>query len=317
MSPTRIVFYGTPAIAVASLKRLCEEGFTISSVVTSPDKPAGRGLQVTASPVKEYALMQGIPVLQPERLRDPEFLDALTILNPDLQIVVAFRMMPREVFQLPPMGTFNLHASLLPQYRGAAPIHRAIMNGEKETGVTTFFLEEKMDTGKVILYERVGIGDFETAGELYARLSDIGAGLVTKSVRAIENREIRPVSQDELIRPGEILKPAPKFTRDDARIDLQKNYIELFNLIRGMSPVPGAFIDLIAGNDKQIPMKILRARPEQISGNGILTDLKHYLKLPARDGYLDLIEVQPAGKKVMSIDHFLNGFARYFTYNPC
>jgi methionyl-tRNA formyltransferase len=316
MSSTRIVFYGTPAIAVASLKRLCEEGFNIITVVTSPDKPAGRGLQITVSPVKEYALMQGIPVLQPESLRDPEFLDALKILNPDLQIVVAFRMMPKEVFQLPPMGTFNLHASLLPQYRGAAPVNRAIMNGEKETGVTTFFLEEKMDTGKIILFERVGIGDFETAGELLARLADIGAGLVTRSVRAIENGEIRPIAQDELIRPGEMIKPAPKFSREDARINLEKNYIELFNLIRGMSPVPGAFIDLIPENGKEISIKVLRARPEQIPGNGILTDLKRYLKLPARDGYLDLIEVQPAGKKVMSIDHFLNGFARYFTYNP-
>lgn len=310
----RIVFYGTPSIAAASLSRMLMEGLNVVAVVTAPDKPAGRGLRLNRSPVKDMATEKGIPVLQPEHMKDPGFLSRLRTINPDLQVVVAFRMMPKEVWSCPPLGTFNLHASLLPQYRGAAPINWAIINGETETGVTTFLLEDKMDTGHILLSEKVSIRPNETAGELHDRLMDIGAGLVIKTVHAIVSGTARPVPQPRVIPEGEKLKPAPKFSREDARIDWSRNYMEVYNLIRGMSPSPGAFTEIPLAGGTVLVLKILHADAVDaqgtMAGNGFQTDRKTFLQIPAGDGYIALKEVQPAGKKIMSIREFLNGFGR-------
>ncbi len=310
----RIVFYGTPQIAVASLKSLCDAGFNVSAVVTAPDKPAGRGLRLSVSPVKEFAVARHIPVLQPVSMKDPAFLETLRALNPDLQVVVAFRMMPKAVWGLPPLGTFNLHASLLPQYRGAAPINWAIINGEKETGVTTFFLEEQIDTGKVLYTESTPIGPEETAGELHDRLMDLGAGLVVKTARAILSGSVEGASQDEMIRGGMELRPAPKFEREDARIDWSKNCRDVFNFIRGMSPYPGAFTGIPLVGGSVLEVKILRARWEEesgiLAGSGIQTDRRSFLKFPARDGWICPDVVQPSGKRVMNLKEFLNGYGR-------
>jgi len=310
----RILFYGTPSIAVASLERLLDEKFNVAAVVTAPDKPAGRGLKLTVSPVKEFALSRALPVLQPISMKDPGFQAELRALAPDLQVVVAFRMMPKEVWALPPLGTFNLHASLLPQYRGAAPINWAIINGETETGVTTFFLEERTDTGRIIFAEKTRIGPEETAGELHDRLMDLGAVLVVKTVRAIAAGPVRPIPQQELISGGTTLKPAPKFSRDDARIDWSRDHREVFNHIRGMSPYPGAFTEIPMNDGSLLNLKIFRAVPEAVpgtlAGSGFQTDRRSWLKIPATDGYLLLQEVQPAGRRIMKISEFLNGFGK-------
>ena len=310
----RIIFYGTPDFAVASLARLTEDGFPVVAVVTAPDKPAGRGLKMTGSPVKQYAVSRGLKVLQPVSLKDPAFREELCSLKPDLQVVVAFRMMPREIWSLPPLGTFNLHASLLPQYRGAAPINWSVINGEKETGVTTFLLEEKIDTGKILFSERTPIGPQETAGELHDRLMEIGAGLVVKTVSAVADGNIFAIPQHGLITEGTRLKPAPKFTRDDARIDWSKEVNEVYNLIRGMSPYPGAFTTIALNDGHTISVKILRASmlpdPDATDGGTVLTDRKTFLRIPAKNGYIDISEVQPSGRRVMNIREFLNGFGR-------
>jgi methionyl-tRNA formyltransferase len=313
-SDPRIIFYGTPDFAVASLRRLIEEGFNVVSVVTSPDKPAGRGLKVADSPVKEFAISSELPLLQPANMKDPGFHAELKALDPDLQIVVAFRMMPKDVWTLPRFGTFNLHASLLPQYRGAAPINWAIINGETETGVTTFFLEEKIDTGQIIFTEKALIGPEETAGELRNRLMELGAGLVVKTVRAIVTGTVNAIPQTGLASAGSVLKPAPKFSREDARIDWSKDHRDVFNLIRGMSPQPGAFTEIPLKDGSLLHLKILRAiaepEPGTLAGSGFQTDLRTFLKIPAKDGFIRLQEIQPAGKRVMNIGEFLNGSGR-------
>ncbi|HNW75480.1 MAG TPA: methionyl-tRNA formyltransferase [Bacteroidales bacterium] len=310
----RIIFYGTPDFAVASLARLTEDGFPVVAVVTAPDKPAGRGLKMTGSPVKQYAVSRGLKVLQPVSLKDPAFQEELCSLKPDLQVVVAFRMMPRQIWSLPPLGTFNLHASLLPQYRGAAPINWSVINGEKETGVTTFLLEEKIDTGKILFSERTPIGPGETAGELHDRLMEIGAGLVVKTVTAVAEGNISAISQHGLITEGMKLKPAPKFTRDDARIDWSKEVNDVFNLIRGMSPYPGAFTTITLNDGHAISVKILRASmltdPDAAEEGTVLTDHKTFLRISAKNGYVDISEIQPSGRRVMNIREFLNGFGR-------
>lgn len=310
----RIIFYGTPDFAVASLARLTEDGFPVVAVVTAPDKPAGRGLKMTGSPVKQYAVSRGLKVLQPVSLKDPAFREELYSLKPDLQVVVAFRMMPRQIWSLPPLGTFNLHASLLPQYRGAAPINWSVINGEKETGVTTFLLEEKIDTGKILFSERTPIGSQETAGELHDRLMDIGAGLVVKTVSAVAAGNISAIPQHGLITDGVALKPAPKFTRDDARIDWSKEMNDVFNLIRGMSPYPGAFTTIALNDGHAISVKILRASmlpdPDATDRGTVLTDRKTFLRISAKNGYIDISEIQPSGRRVMNIREFLNGFGR-------
>jgi methionyl-tRNA formyltransferase len=305
----RIVFMGTPQFAVASLKILAENGFNIVGVVTAPDKPAGRGMQLQQSAVKKYAVEKDLNILQPVKLKDPEFLEQLKALHADLQVVVAFRMLPEAVWNMPPLGTINLHASLLPQYRGAAPINWAIINGEKETGVTTFKLQHEIDTGNILLSERIPIGESETAGELHDRMKETGAALLLKTVTGIREGSLE--EHPQLRSDGDRqtgLRHAPKIFSETCRIDWNRTTAEVYNLIRGLSPYPGACTNL----DGKM-FKIYQARPAGISdpkaGFGTYeTDHKTYLRFACRDGYLDVTELQLAGKKKMHVDEFLRGY---------
>lgn len=299
----RLVFMGTPDFAVASLNALVEAGFDVVGVVTAADKPAGRGQKLQESAVKQYAVAKGLKVLQPLKLKDPEFIEELRALQADLQVVVAFRMLPEVVWDMPSKGTINLHGSLLPQYRGAAPINHAIINGEKESGVTTFFLKHEIDTGDVIFSERVTIGEEETAGELHDQLMNVGAGLLVKTVKAIEegNYEEQPQPQHEE------LKHAPKIFKENCQIDWNQPARTIYNMIRGLSPYPTAFTRL---NDKTL--KVFRAELEEketgISAGGFLSDGKTFLKFAAKDGFIKLTDLQYEGKKRMSTEEFLRGY---------
>lgn len=322
----KIVFMGTPDFAVASLHALVTAGFNVVGVVTAADKPAGRGQKLQESAVKQYAVAKGIQVLQPLKLKDPLFIAELSSLEADLQVVVAFRMLPEIVWNMPPKGTINLHASLLPQYRGAAPINHAIINGEHESGVTTFFLQHEIDTGNVIFSEKVRIAADETAGDLHDKLMNVGAELLVKTVRAIEagnyteqpqhdgvslpklNERAENVENVETIERNAhtTLKHAPKIFKEFCQIDWAQPAEKIYNLIRGLSPYPTAFTQL---NDKTL--KIFKAELEDkepgISPGGFLTDGKGYLKFAARDGFIKLTDVQYEGKKRMSIEEFLRG----------
>ncbi len=293
---------GTPDFAVASLDALVQANFNVVAVVTAPDKPAGRGQKLNESAVKKYAVEKGIPVLQPEKLKNPEFLTELKSFNADLQIVVAFRMLPEVVWNMPPKGTVNLHGSLLPQYRGAAPINHVIINGEKESGVTTFFLKHEIDTGDVIMSDSIAIADDETAGELHDKLMIVGAKLLVKTVKAIEENNFTEQPQPQSID----LKHAPKIFKDDCKIDWNNNVQSVYNLIRGLSPYPTAFTLL---NDKTL--KIFKAELEDkepgISAGSFLTDGKTYLKFATKNGFIKLIDIQYEGKKRMLIEDFLRG----------
>lgn len=306
----KIVFLGTPEFAVASLKVLIENKYDVVGVITAPDQPAGRGLQLKQSAVKEFAVQHDLKVLQPIKLSDPVFLETVKALQADLQIVVAFRMMPQVLWSMPPLGTFNLHASLLPQYRGAAPINRAVMNGETETGVTTFFLQHAIDTGNILFAEKVVIGESETAGQLHDKLMDVGAGLVLKTVKAIETKSYNEVPQTNLI--NKVLKSAPKIFKDDCKLDFSKSLTELYNQIRGLSPYPAAFFNIKTANGKAESLKIYEA--EKISDATILfdetflSDNKTYLKIACNGGYLSIKDLQMAGKKRMTIEAFLRGY---------
>ncbi|MCX2583599.1 methionyl-tRNA formyltransferase [Pedobacter sp. MR22-3] len=298
----KIVFMGTPDFAVASLDALVQAKFDIVAVVTAPDKPAGRGQKINESAVKKYAVAKSIPVLQPDKLKNPDFLAELKAFKADLQVVVAFRMLPEVVWNMPPKGTINLHGSLLPQYRGAAPINHAIINGEKESGVTTFFLTHEIDTGDIILSDRTPIGDDETAGELHDKLMVIGANLLVKTVTAISNGDFTEQPQPQ----SDELKHAPKIFKEDCKIDWNKSSAMIHNLIRGLSPYPTAFTLL---NDKTL--KIFKAEPEEkepgIAAGGFLTDGKTYLKFATKDGFIKLLDIQFEGKKRMLIEDFLRG----------
>ncbi|MCX6245471.1 MAG: methionyl-tRNA formyltransferase [Bacteroidetes bacterium] len=313
----RILFYGTPEIAVASLRSLVEAGYLIAGVVTAPDRPSGRGLKVRFSPVKEYALMHDIPLFQPANLKDPAFHRQLRSLEPDLQVVVAFRMLPREVWSVPPLGTFNLHASLLPQYRGAAPINWVLINGEEETGVTTFFIEEAIDTGSILFREALRIHPDETAGELHDRLMETGAGLVVKTIKSIVSGTAKAFPQSESVESvSEILKTAPKIKKEDCRINWDNTVEVVYNFIRGMSPHPCAFTELTAADGTQFPLKIFRAGKEiqdhsTIPGT-VLSDGKSFLKIAVKNGFIVLNEVQPAGRKAMHLLDFLKGYGMHF-----
>lgn len=302
---------GTPDFAVASLEILVKNNYNIVGVVTAPDKPAGRGQQLQQSAVKKYALEKGLHILQPEKLKSAEFLEELRALKADLQIVVAFRMLPEAVWSMPPLGTFNLHGSLLPQYRGAAPINWAVINGEKETGVTTFFLKHEIDTGRVIFRERTPIGENETAGEVHDRLMMIGAKLVLKTVKAIESGNYKPTEQDELAKDIE-LKHAPKIFKEDCRIDWNKTVSEIHNLVRGLSPYPAAWTELLGPDGKAHSLKIFRTTKEisshSHSTGTVLSDGRNYIKIAAADGYLNITDLQLAGKKRMGAAEFLRGF---------
>jgi methionyl-tRNA formyltransferase len=305
----RIIYLGTPDFAVASLDVLVKNGYNIVGVITAPDKPSGRGLQLTQSAVKQYAVENNLHVLQPTNLKDPAFLEEVRTLKADLQIVVAFRMMPEVLWNMPPMGTFNLHASLLPQYRGAAPINHAIINGETETGVTTFFLKHIIDTGDIIFQERVSIGPDENAGELHDKLMAVGAGLVLKTVQAIESDNVKPIPQDQVDEKD--IKHAPKIFRDDCRIDWTKTAEQIHNHVRGLSPHPAAYtiytgIDGKETNIKVFATKLTLADNDRKPGS-IETDNKSYLKVYADGGVLEIIELQPAGKRRMKLHEYLAG----------
>jgi len=308
----KIVFMGTPDFAVASLEAIIKAGHDVVAVVTAPDKPAGRGQKLTVSAVKEYALLHNLNILQPEKLKDENFIQALKQLNADVFVVVAFRMLPEVVWSMPPKGTFNLHASLLPQYRGAAPINRAIMNGEKETGVTTFFIEKDIDTGKILFSEKTPIAENETAGELHDRLMKIGGELVVKSLAAIESGNYKETSQQELLEMGTLLKSAPKIFKDDCRIDWNKNVEEVYNHIRGLSPYPAAFTAFVSPEGELYSVKIynclMQAKEHSLNPGTIETDNRSYINIAAKGGLISITELQLSGKKKMSVKDFLLGF---------
>jgi len=293
---------GTPDFAVASLDALVQANFNVVAVITAPDKPAGRGQKINESAVKRYAVEKGIPVLQPEKLKNPEFLEELKSYEADLQVVVAFRMLPEVVWNMPSKGTINLHGSLLPQYRGAAPINHAIINGEKESGVTTFFLTHTIDTGDIILSDKTPIADDETAGELHDKLMVIGANLLVKTVTAIAEGNFTEQPQPQ----SDVLKHAPKIFKDDCKINWNNPSQLIYNLIRGLSPYPTAFTLL---NDKTL--KIFKAELENkepgIAAGGFLSDGKTYLKFATKDGFIKLLDIQYEGKKRMLIEDFLRG----------
>ncbi len=311
VSKPGIVFMGTPDFAVASLKAIIDAGYTVKGVVTAPDKPSGRGLQMHTSPVKQFAVSQNLPVLQPMKLKDPEFLTALHNLNADLQIIVAFRMLPEEVWNMPPMGTFNLHASLLPQYRGAAPINWAIINGETRTGVTTFFLNHEIDKGSVIFTQETPIGENETAGELHDRLMETGARLVVKTIDSIAEGTIQTTDQHLLPADG-ILKPAPKIFRDDCRIHWDRDIRVVHNLIRGLSPYPAAWTEIVNSKGEIVTAKIYTAgmvdKPHAHGPGTTETDLKTFLRIAASNGYINVESIQLQSKKQMHVADFLRGF---------
>lgn len=304
------MFFGTPEFAVASLDALCTSGANVVAVVTAPDKPAGRGKKLRQSAVKEYAVAHDLPLLQPTNMKSPAFQQQLRDLKADVQVVVAFRMMPQAVWDMPPHGTFNLHASLLPQYRGAAPINWAIINGETETGVTTFFLRHEIDTGSIAFQEKVAIAPNEDVGTLYARLMKIGAQLVVKTWKALEADSISTVPQEQLLKPGEVLNEAPKLNPDVCHLNWSQTPEQLHNRVRGLSPYPAAFTMLPDGQGEALKLKIFVTEPEPSSHNltaGTLVQEGNRLKVACSQGFLQLHEVQLAGKRRMPTADFLNG----------
>lgn len=304
----RIVFMGTPEFAVASLDALVNAGCNIVGVVTAPDKPAGRGLKLQESAVKKYAVEKNLKVLQPEKLKNRQFSEELKSLNADLQIVVAFRMLPETVWNMPPMGTVNVHASLLPQYRGAAPINWAVINGEKESGVTTFKLKHEIDTGDILLQEKIVISENETAGELHDQLKKLGARVLVRTVEGLANGSLTETPQSEILNAkSETVKHAPKIFTETCKIDWSKSVDEVHNLIRGLSPFPGAFTYL---NDKLF--KIYRSEKENkqpaISVGQFESDGKTFLKFACNNGFILVKELQLEGKKKMNVEDFLRGY---------
>ena len=314
----RIVFMGTPDFAVESLKTLVENGYNVVGVITAPDKPSGRGQKLTSSAVKCYAVEKGLKVLQPEKLKAPEFIVELSSLNADLQIVVAFRMLPEIVWDMPRLGTFNLHGSLLPQYRGAAPINWAIINGETETGVTTFKLQHEIDTGNIIDQVKVTIGPNDNVEVIHDKLMVIGAKLVVETVDKLAKGNVKMISQDELIAKGYTAKHAPKIFKEDCLIDWNSDALTLKNRIRGLSPYPTAWTNLISTDGNETSMKIFQVEIEieshkQQPGT-ISSDSKTFLKFATNDGWLLVQNLQLSGKKRMNVDDFLRGFQHIQDY---
>lgn len=298
----RIVFLGTPDFAVASLAAIVEAGYDVVGVVTAPDKPAGRGMQLQQSAVKKYAVAKGLKVLQPVKLRDPQFLEELKALQADLQVVIAFRMLPEVVWQMPPLGTINLHASLLPDYRGAAPINWAIINGEKESGVCTFFLKHEIDTGDILWQEKMPIGETTTAGELHDQLMHLGAKVIVDSLKLIEQGKTQGTPQGH---PSP--KIAPKIFKTHCEIHWQQDGQTIYNLIRGMSPYPAAFC-MIQGKSHKIYTAQFLKQTHELTPGSIKTDGKTYLHIACADGYINILELQQESKKRMGIEEFLRGF---------
>ena len=302
----RIIYMGTPDFAVESLRALVEGGYNVVAVVTMPDKPAGRGHQLQYSAVKQYALSVGLPLLQPERLKDESFLQELRSYNADLQIVVAFRMLPEVVWNMPRLGTFNLHASLLPQYRGAAPINWAVMNGDTETGATTFMLQHEIDTGNIILQERISIADDENVGSVHDRLMTMGANLVTRTVDTIIDAENQGVALPTIPQNNDIeLRQAPKIFKDTCAIDFSRPAQQVYNHIRGLSPYPAAWINQMPATHPLAELlkgaKVYKAAVTQLS------EQKGHIIVPCADGYIDILELQLPGKKRMDAPALLNG----------
>lgn len=308
----RIVYMGTPEFAVESLKRLVERGYNIVGVITMPDKPMGRhGSVLQPSPVKQYAVSQGLKVLQPEKLKDESFVAELRELKADLQIVVAFRMLPEVVWNMPRLGTFNLHASLLPQYRGAAPINWAVINGETETGITTFFLKHEIDTGEIIDQVRVPIADTDNVGDVYERLMNLGGDLVVKTVDSILDGSVKTVPQDKLAE-GEVLRPAPKIFKETCRIDWSKGVKQIYDFVRGLSPYPAAWTELCQGSTAPQVLKIYETdkifAEHSFEPGTVVTDKKTYFRIAVTDGYINIRSLQLAGKKRMGVADFLRGY---------
>ena len=307
----RIVYMGTPDFAVESLRCLVEGGYNVVGVITMPDKPAGRGHKLQFSPVKQYALEHSLPLLQPEKLKDEAFVEALREWKADLQIVVAFRMLPEVVWNMPRLGTFNLHASLLPQYRGAAPINWAVINGDTETGITTFFLRHEIDTGEVIQQVRIPIADTDDVGIVHDKLMMLGGKLVTETVDAILNDAVKPIPQEEMAVVGE-LRPAPKIFKDTCRIDWNQPVKRIYDFIRGLSPYPAAWSELVQPDGETVVMKIFETekiiQSHQLTPGTLLTDGKTYIHVAAADGIIGIRALQHPGKKRLKTDELLRGF---------
>ncbi len=309
----RIVYFGTPEFAASQLDAIVNAGHEVVAVVTAPDRPAGRGKQLKAPEVKECAMRHELPVLQPEKLKDDAFIEQLRSYNADLFVVVAFRMLPEVVWSMPPMGTINLHASLLPQYRGAAPINHVIINGEKETGLTTFFLDKDIDTGAMIMQEKVKIGDDMTAGELHDTLMVLGNSVIVKTINIIEQGKVDAMSQVSVIEKENMtLKAAPKIFKEDCYIDWTKNGKDICNFVRGLSPYPAAHAKIKNPEGEILDLKVFKAEMAskiegKIIGHNVKTDGKTYLKVVSGDSYISILEIQQAGKKQMSIAEFLRG----------
>ncbi|HRC32064.1 MAG TPA: methionyl-tRNA formyltransferase [Bacteroidia bacterium] len=306
----RIIFYGTPDFAVPSLQILIENKFNVVAVVTAADSPAGRGLQMKFSPVKEYAISQNIKVLQPHKLKDPVFLEEIKSLMPDLQIVVAFRMMPQVLWSMPPLGSFNLHGSLLPQYRGAAPINWAIINGEKETGVTTFFLQQEIDTGNIIFQEKIPIDERDNATTLHNKMMHTGAALVLKTAWAINNGEVDATPQSKV--DTNELKAAPKIFKETCAINFNNEVDKVNNFVRGLSRYPAAYTYIVSKDNERLQLKIYSAQKEygemNVAAGNMQTDGKTFLKFACNNGWLHALELQLQGKKAMTVQEFLRGF---------
>lgn len=302
----RIIFLGTPDFAVASLKALVENNYNVVAVVTAPDRPVGRGRKLREPAVKEFAKAQGIPVLQPVKLRDPKFLEQLKGFNADIQVVVAFRMLPEIVWDMPPLGTINVHASLLPQYRGAAPINHVLINGETETGVTTFKLKHEIDTGGILLQDKISIEKEDNAGSLHDKLMVLGADLLVKTLEKIQDDSVTPTDQSELLGDSEV-KHAPKIFKEDGIIDFKNNGEEIINQIRGLSPYPGAHTTL-DGKTLKIYHATFEPSTRPLSAGEVNSDGKDYLKISCKDGQINILNLQLEGKKRMAVKDFLKGY---------
>ncbi|WP_339646971.1 methionyl-tRNA formyltransferase [uncultured Salegentibacter sp.] len=306
MRSLKIVFMGTPDFAVASLESILNANYNVVGVITAPDKPAGRGRKLQESPVKKFAVSKGLKVLQPTNLKDQTFIEELKALEPNVQVVVAFRMLPKVVWDLPKFGTFNLHASLLPQYRGAAPINWAIINNETKTGVSTFFLDEKIDTGAMILQKEIDIAPEESVGELHDKLMELGSGLVVETLELIENGNLTPTPQPF----DELLKDAPKLNRENTKINWDDSLDQIYNLIRGLNPYPAAW-SILFNDNKEEKVKIYHCKKEAAShslenGRILVEDKK--LKVAVEGGYLIIEELQLPGKRKMDVKSLLNGY---------
>lgn len=302
---------GTPDFAVATLGSLLMNGFNVVGVVTTPDKPAGRGRKINKSPVKKFAEFSNLPIMQPENLKEPEFVERLRNLEADVIIVVAFRMLPEVIWKMPSIGTFNLHASLLPHYRGAAPINHAIINGETITGVTTFLIDDKIDTGNILMREEVHIFPFENAGDIHDRLMKHGARLVIKTLEELSDNKIKPQPQTMFIKPGEILKVAPKIHPKDCFLNWSNDPVTIHNLIRGLAPYPCAR-SILRKDSSDYSVKIFESQPEITKHNmnpgEIITDGKHFIRIACKDGFISIVNLQLEGKRRMNTVEFLRGF---------